>query len=106
MSTIKFISHEGEEHTVEGCEGSTLMNVALDNGVPGIDGDCGGCNSCGTCHVFVAEEWVGKLPPPSTTEEAMLKMRPDRQPNSRLSCQIEVNAELDGLTATLPEFQM
>ncbi|MGH1371108.1 MAG: 2Fe-2S iron-sulfur cluster-binding protein [Cellvibrionaceae bacterium] len=106
MAKITFIEHSGEQHCVPAEDGQTLMQVAIDNAVPGIDADCGGGCACGTCHVIVAEQWREKLNPANDNEEAMLSMSPDPQQGSRLSCQVEVNEELDGLVVELPEFQM
>ncbi len=106
MAKITFIEHSGEQHCVPVGDGQTLMQVAMDNAVPGIDADCGGGCACGTCHVIVAESWREKLTPPDDNEEAMLSMSPDPQSGSRLSCQVQVSDELDGLVVELPEFQM
>ena len=81
------------------------MLAAVTNGVPGIDADCGGACSCATCHVYVNEDWLEKLAPIEPMEEAMLSLSTDRKDNSRLSCQIPVSEELDGLVVTTPEFQ-
>ena len=81
------------------------MNAALDNLVPGIDADCGGECSCATCHVIVDPAWIGVVGKPSEQEESMLDLNPDREPNSRLSCQIPVSDAIDGLVVQLPEFQ-
>lgn len=81
------------------------MQAAVINGVPGIDADCGGACSCATCHVYVNEDWLETVGGVNPTEDAMLSLSPDRQPNSRLSCQIPVTEELDGLVVTTPEFQ-
>ena len=81
------------------------MQAAIDNLVPGIDADCGGECSCATCHVMVNENWLEKVGPPGEMEESMLDLNPERQENSRLSCQVEVSEELDGLRVTMPEFQ-
>lgn len=81
------------------------MQAAVSNGVPGIDADCGGACSCATCHVYVSEEWRNKVGTMEPTEEAMLGLSTDRKDNSRLSCQISVTDELDGLVLTTPEFQ-
>ena len=105
MAKIRFIEHTGEEHEVEAKAGGSVMMAALTNGVPGIDADCGGACSCATCHVYVQEEWLAKVGNLSPTEEAMLSLSTDRQGNSRLSCQIEITDELDGLVVTTPEFQ-
>ena len=105
MPKIKYIEHDGTEHEVDAAVGTSVMNVALDNLVPGIDADCGGECSCATCHVMIAEDWVAKVGSPGETEESMLDLNPERQSNSRLSCQIEVTDALDGLVVQLPEFQ-
>ncbi|MEM7078096.1 MAG: 2Fe-2S iron-sulfur cluster-binding protein [Pseudomonadota bacterium] len=105
MAKITFIEHDGTEHEVEASEGTTIMHIALDNLVPGIDADCGGECSCATCHVMVDEAWVAKVGEPDDTEESMLDLNPERQGNSRLACQIDVSEELDGLVVNLPEFQ-
>jgi len=105
MPKITYIEHDGTEHTVDAAVGTTVMNAALDNLVPGIDADCGGECSCATCHVMVAEQWMSKVGQPGEAEESMLDLNPERQSNSRLSCQIPVTEELDGLVVQLPEFQ-
>lgn len=105
MTKILFIEHDGTEHPVEAKPGSSVMLAAVTNGVPGIDADCGGACSCATCHVYVQEEWLDKLGTVDPMEEAMLSLSTDRKDNSRLSCQIEVTEELDGLVVTTPEFQ-
>ncbi len=105
MTKVTFIEHNGTQRTVEAVDGNSLMLAAVSNKVPGIDADCGGCCSCGTCHVYVNEEWLGKLKPIEDDEEDMLDMVDDRRANSRLSCQITVGEELDGLVVTTPEFQ-
>ena len=105
MVKILFIEHNGTEHPVEAKPGSSVMLAAVTNGVPGIDADCGGACSCATCHVYVSEEWQAKLDEITPMEEAMLSLSSDRKPNSRLSCQLPVTAELDGLVVTTPEFQ-
>lgn len=105
MAKITFITHDGSEQIVEANNGFSLMQAAMDNLVPGIDADCGGCCSCATCHVFVDESWLKKTGEMQPTEVMMLDMSPDKQPNSRLSCQIKVTDELDGLIVRTPEFQ-
>ena len=106
MPTVILKSHAGDEYPAESAGGDNLMNVALENNVPGNDGDCGGACACGTCHVFVPEPLASALPPPDPIEDAMLSLRPDRQPNSRLACQIQMSDALDGTTIEMPEFQM
>jgi len=105
MPKITFIEHDGTEHAIDAEPGISVMNVALDNLVPGIDADCGGECSCATCHVMIDEAWMAKVGNPNETEESMLDLNPERQSNSRLSCQIPVSDELDGLVVNLPEFQ-
>jgi 2Fe-2S ferredoxin len=105
MTRITFIEHNGTERTVTAENGTSVMEAAIDNGIPGIDADCGGSCSCATCHVFVDPAWQDKVGPPNENEEAMLSVSNDRQNNSRLSCQIKVTEDLDGLIVTTPEFQ-
>ncbi len=106
MGGITFIEHSNEEHVVEIEEGKSLMQLAMDNGVPGIDADCGGECACGTCHVIVDAAWLEKLGSLSEDESQMLDMTPDKEATSRLSCQVAVTGEMDGLKVRLPEFQM
>ena len=105
MVQITYVEHDGTEHVVDSQTGVSLMQVAIDNLVPGIDADCGGECSCATCHVMVNENWLEKVGPPGEMEESMLDLNPERQENSRLSCQVEVSEELDGLRVSMPEFQ-
>ncbi len=105
MSAVTYIEHSGTTHTVEGENNRNLMQLATDNNVPGILGDCGGTCSCATCHGFIDERWLDKLPPMSSTESFMLEAVPDRQPNSRLCCQIKMNDALDGIVVQLPSEQ-
>lgn len=105
MAKVTFIQFSGEQTTIDANDGDSVMKVAIDNLVPGIDADCGGECSCATCHVLIDAAWVNKVGTASEQEDAMLDLNPDRQENSRLSCQIPVNDELDGLVVNLPEFQ-
>ncbi len=105
MPKITYIEHDGTSHEIEADVGTTVMNAALDNLVPGIDADCGGECSCATCHVMVDAAWTDMVGQPDATEESMLDLNPESQENSRLSCQIRVSEELDGLVVNLPEFQ-
>ena len=105
MPQVKFIEFNGTEHNIEAKSGESIMLAATNNLVPGIDADCGGECSCATCHVLVPDEWLAKLAPRSETEESMLDLNPDRTDNSRLSCQIPMSEELDGIVLNLPEFQ-
>jgi len=81
------------------------MTTAIKNRVPGIDADCGGACSCGTCHVFIDAAWMSKVGESGEFEEPMLDLNPDRASNSRLSCQIDISDDLDGMIVRLPEFQ-
>ncbi len=105
MPSVKFIEHDGTEHVVDGNIGDSLMIVATSNLVPGIDADCGGECSCATCHVIVDDAWMDRAGSASDSEESMLDLNPDRGSNSRLSCQIPLTEELDGIVVQLPEFQ-
>src|SRR5262245_11534172 len=105
MPKITFIDYEGTARTVEGEVGSTVMETAIKNGVPGIEAECGGACACATCHVHVDEAWRAAVGEPSPMEMDMLDFGYDVRPNSRLSCQIKVVAELDGLVVRTPERQ-
>ena len=105
MVKIKFIEHSGQEYDVETNSGASVMIAAVSNGVPGIDADCGGECSCATCHVMVNSDWVAKAGGPNESEDSMLDLNPERASNSRLSCQMTVSDDLDGLIVDLPEFQ-
>jgi 2Fe-2S ferredoxin len=102
---IIYIEHNGRRHEIEVAVGRTVMEGAVSHLVPGIDGDCGGACACATCHVHVAPEWQPKLTPPSELERDMLTFAQGLDANSRLSCQITVTPELDGLTVRMPESQ-
>lgn len=91
---------DGKVHELEGIEGWRVMEIIRDHGLP-IKAECGGCCSCATCHVYVDEEWIPKLYPPRDDEQDLLDTAPDVQDNSRLSCQILMSEELDGLKVTL-----
>ncbi len=105
MPKIVFIEHNGEVHEVEAETGSTVMEAAIRNMVPGIEAECGGALACATCHVYVEEDWRDKTGEASEMEEDMLDFAFEVKPNSRLSCQIKVSDELDGLTVRVPERQ-
>lgn len=105
MAKINYIEHNGTKHEVEVEDGLSVMEGAVNNLIPGIDADCGGACACATCHVYVDEKWAGKTGDVSDMEETMLDFAEDRRENSRLSCQIKVSDELDGLTVTMPESQ-
>ena len=106
MTKVIFIEANGTRHEVDARNDRSLMQAAVQNGVPGIDADCGGQCMCATCHVFLADEWISKLGPISDDEEEMLAPTPERAANSRLSCQIPVTDALEGIEITLPAFQM
>jgi len=105
MAKITYIDAAGVARTVDGEAGSTVMETAIKNGVPGIEAECGGACACSTCHVYVDEGWREKTGEPSPMEEDMLDFAFDVKPNSRLSCQIKVTEALDGLVVTTPERQ-
>ncbi|HEY0266183.1 MAG TPA: 2Fe-2S iron-sulfur cluster-binding protein [Rhizomicrobium sp.] len=102
---VTFIEDNGAVHTVQVPEGWSLMEGAVKHLVPGIDADCGGACACATCQVYVAPEWAAKLPPKNDMEETMLDFAPDVRPGSRLSCQLRMNAALDGIVLRLPKSQ-
>jgi 2Fe-2S ferredoxin len=106
MAKIKFIEHNGSEHEVDADNGLTVMQAAVNNGVPGIVAECGGACSCATCHVKIDSDWYEKTPPPSDMENEMLEFAMDYEENaSRLSCQIKISDELDGIVIRTPESQ-
>ena len=106
MPTITYIEHDGTAHQVEVEIGLSLMEGAVNNDVPGIEAQCGGGCSCATCHVYVNSTWEDKLPEQDAMERGMLDLAAsDLAENSRLSCQISLTDELDGLVVTMPEFQ-
>jgi len=100
MPTVTFIQPDGSRRDVEAPSGYSVMEVAIENGIPGIVAECGGACSCATCHVHVDPEWLDRLPPMEPMEDAMLEAANDRQASSRLSCQIQMSEELDGLVVT------
>ncbi|TNE37374.1 MAG: (2Fe-2S)-binding protein [Alphaproteobacteria bacterium] len=105
MAKITFIDHDGTKRDVEADNGLSVMEAAVNNMVPGIDADCGGACACATCHVYVDDAWMGKTGEISDMEETMLDFAEDRRENSRLSCQIKISDDLDGLVVTTPESQ-
>jgi ferredoxin, 2Fe-2S len=106
MTKIRFIQHDGTERVVEGEAGNSIMQTARDNMVPGIIGDCGGNCSCATCHGYVEPAWLAKLPPRSENEIVMLDGVMHLEDNSRLTCQIKLTPELDGIVVRLPISQV
>ena len=105
MVKVHYTTHDGEEHETDAQSGLTVMEAAVKAGVPGIDADCGGACACATCHVYVDPAWSGKTGTLSPMEESMLDFASERGDTSRLSCQIKLTPELDGLRVRLPEFQ-
>ena len=105
MPKITYIDTAGQSRTVDGELGSTVMETAIKNGVPGIEAECGGACACSTCHVYVDEAWCEKTGEPSPMEEDMLDFAFEVRPTSRLSCQIKVTEALDGLVVSTPERQ-
>ena len=105
MPKILFTDNSGTTREVEAKTGVSIMEAAVQNMIPGIDADCGGACACATCHVYVDEAWVGKLKAKDDMEDSMLDFAEDVQDNSRLSCQILMSDDLDGITVTTPEEQ-
>jgi 2Fe-2S ferredoxin len=105
MVKLVFNTYDGERSEVAAVPGSSVMEVATGAGVDAILGDCGGNLSCCTCHCYVSDDWAGRVPAPDAGELAMLDGVLERQPNSRLSCQIRVTEEIDGIELHLPERQ-
>ena len=105
MPKITYVSHGGAQTSVEAASGLTVMRAAVMNNVPGIDADCGGSCACGTCHVIVDPAWADRLPAPKPGEVDTLDLVGDLEPNSRLSCQIDITPQLDGLVVRTPARQ-
>ena len=105
MAKITYIEHNGTNHTVDVQNGLTVMEGAVQNNIPGIDADCGGSMACATCHVYVKEDWFDKINKKNEGEDDMLDQAYEPKKNSRLSCQLIVSDELEGLTVTTPEKQ-
>ena len=105
MPKITFRDSKGESKTIEVENGLSVMEGAIQNEIPGIDADCGGSMACATCHVYINENWFNKIPKAEDAEVDMIDMAFEPKKNSRLSCQIIVNDELNGLEVTTPEKQ-
>jgi len=105
MPKITYIDNSGNSKTVNVSSGLSVMEGAIQNNIPGIDADCGGSMACATCHVYVQERWLGKLNKAENGEQDMLDMAFEPKKNSRLSCQILISEEIDGLVVTTPEKQ-
>lgn len=105
MAKITYVAFDGTRFEIEAENGSTVMENAIRNSVPGIEAECGGACACATCHVYVDDEWAATVGSPEPMEEDMLDFAYDVRPTSRLSCQIRVRDELDGLVVYVPERQ-
>ncbi|WP_417685950.1 2Fe-2S iron-sulfur cluster-binding protein [Roseibium sp.] len=105
MPKITYVTADGARTEVDAPVGSTVMENAIKNMVQGIEAECGGACACATCHVYVDEAWAGKVGSPEPMEEDMLDFAYDVKPTSRLSCQVKVTEELDGLVVHVPERQ-
>jgi ferredoxin, 2Fe-2S len=105
MPRITFVDPGGVRREVDAPLGITLMETAVRNGIPGIVAQCGGACACATCHVYVAPEWLDKLPRREEMEEGMLECAWEARASSRLSCQIQITSDLDGLEVTVPQQQ-
>ena len=105
MPKITYTDNKGNSKTIEVENGLTVMEGAIQNDIPGIDADCGGSMACATCHVYVEEKWLDKIPKAEEAEEDMIDMAFEPKKNSRLSCQLIVTDDLDGLKVRTPEKQ-
>tara|TARA_B100000579_G_C22309941_1_gene611177 strand:- start:236 stop:556 length:321 start_codon:yes stop_codon:yes gene_type:complete len=106
MAKITYVEHNGKSHTIDVENGLTVMEGAIQNNVPGIDADCGGSMACATCHVYVKEDWFNIVPSKTEGEDDMLDQAYEPKKYSRLSCQLLVSDEMDGLIVNLPEKQI
>ena len=105
MPKITYRTYDNKTHTIDVQNGLTVMEGAIQNDIPGIDADCGGAMACATCHVYVEEKWFDKFPKAEDAEVDMIDMAHEPKKNSRLSCQLIVKDELNGLIVTTPEKQ-
>lgn len=105
MSKLTIVAFDGTRFDLDAEPGSTVMENAVRNSVPGIDAECGGACACATCHVYVDDAWTGTVGGPAPMEEDMLDFAVDVRPTSRLSCQIKITPALDGLVVHVPERQ-
>ena len=105
MPKITYIEHNGKSHTIEVPKELSVMEGALQNNIPGIDADCGGACACATCHVYVDDKWFDKLQKKEDAEQDMLDMAFEPKKFSRLSCQITVTDDLNGLVVKMPSKQ-
>ena len=105
MPKIHFVQHNGDRYEVDADVGSSVMQAAVNQMIPGILADCGGTCSCATCHAYVGAEWGGTLPAPSDDEQMMLEGALEQRPNSRLTCQVVADPSMEGIVFYLPESQ-
>lgn len=105
MTKLTIVAFDGTRYDLDAANGSTVMENAVRNSVPGVEAECGGACACATCHVYVDDAWAERVGPPSPMEEDMLDFAYEVKPTSRLSCQIKVTDELDGLVVNVPERQ-
>lgn len=105
MAKITYITHDDQRFEVDAPNGSTVMETAIKNSVPGIEAECGGACACATCHLYIDDAWTEAVGGPEAMEEDMLDFAWEVQPNSRLSCQVKVTDALDGLVVRIPEKQ-
>lgn len=106
MTKLRFIEANGTEHVVHAIDGQSVMQAATADNIPGIIAECGGYLSCSTCHGYIDEDWLAKVAPPSDDEQAMIECTLAPRPNSRLTCQVPISSELDGMIVRLPESQL
>ncbi|MEW7006699.1 MULTISPECIES: 2Fe-2S iron-sulfur cluster-binding protein [unclassified Lentilitoribacter] len=105
MAKITYITHDGNEHSVDADNGTTVMENAVRNSIPGIEAECGGACACATCHIYIDKDWAEVVGKPEAIEEDMLDFAYEMKPESRLSCQVTVSDKLDGLVVRIPEKQ-
>jgi 2Fe-2S ferredoxin len=105
MARITFIGFDGTRHQVHGEIGTSIMEAGRNNGVPGIEAECGGCAACATCHVIVDDPWLAVTGAASSDERELLEFLDNVRAGSRLSCQIAISAEMDGIEVHVPEDQ-
>jgi 2Fe-2S ferredoxin len=105
MTKLTIVAFDGTRHELDASKGSTVMENAVRNSIPGIDAECGGACACATCHIYVDDEWAERVGPPEPMEEDMLDFAFDVRPTSRLSCQIKISDAFDGLVVHVPERQ-
>ncbi|MBA3896411.1 MAG: 2Fe-2S iron-sulfur cluster binding domain-containing protein [Sphingomonadaceae bacterium] len=105
MARITYVEFDGTEHAVDVPHDDSVMEGAVNNGIPGIDAECGGACACATCQVYIDDYWQALIGPACDMEEGMLEFAEHAKPNSRLSCQIKVGPALDGLVVRMPESQ-